>query len=68
MSDQVGGDHYDIMEISPIEFIHKNDLNFCQGNIVKYICRYKNKDGILDLRKIIQYTELLIKLEYGGEE
>lgn len=64
LSQQVGGGHYKDMAIQPIEFTHKNNLNFCQGNIIKYVTRYKNKNGIEDLRKAKHYIELLIELEY----
>ena len=57
----VGGSHYKKMKIQPYEFIAKNDLSFFQGNVVKYVCRYKLKNGIQDLEKIIQYCELEIK-------
>jgi hypothetical protein len=43
------------------KFISKNDLSFFQGNVIKYVCRYKNKNGIQDLEKIIHYCELEIK-------
>jgi hypothetical protein len=62
---QVGGDHYKNMPIQPIEFTHKNNLNFCQGNIIKYVTRYKNKNGKADLEKARHYVDLLIELEYG---
>jgi hypothetical protein len=64
---QVGGNHYKEMVIQPIEFVHKNNLNFCQGNVIKYITRYKNKNGIEDLKKVKHYAELLAKLEYGED-
>ena len=64
---QVGGSHYKNMQIQPLEFTHKNNLNFCQGNIVKYACRYKNKNGVEDLKKVKHYAELLAKLEYGED-
>lgn len=64
LDNQVGGGHYKNMAIQPIEFIHKNKLNFCQGNIIKYACRYRDKNGIEDLEKVIHYAEMLIELEY----
>ena len=64
---QVGGSHYKEMKIQPIEFTMKNNLNFCQGNVIKYITRYKNKNGIKDLEKAKHYIDLLIELEYGKE-
>ena len=60
LSEQVGGSHYKTMKIQPIEFIMANDLDFCQGNIVKYVCRYKQKGGVEDLNKVIHYARLLI--------
>jgi hypothetical protein len=62
---QVGGTHYKDMPIQPIEFIHKNELGFCEGNIVKYACRHKAKGGIQDLDKIIHYAKLAKELYYG---
>jgi hypothetical protein len=58
---QVGGVHYKDMKIQPIEFILANDLPFCEGNIVKYICRYKQKNGIEDIKKVIHYAEILLE-------
>jgi hypothetical protein len=55
---QVGGSHYKSFLIQPYEFISKNDLSFFQGNVIKYVCRYLNKNGIEDLNKIIHYCEL----------
>lgn len=58
---QVGGNHYQKMSIQPISFISANNLGFCEGNAIKYICRYKDKGGVQDLKKAIHYLELLIE-------
>lgn len=58
---QVSGNHYKEMKIQPIEFIQANELSFSQGNVVKYVCRYKQKNGIEDLKKAIHYCELMIE-------
>jgi len=63
---QVGGKHYKSMPIQPSEFIFKNDLNWCQGNVIKYITRYKEKNGREDLLKAKHYIDLMIEWEYGG--
>ena len=55
---QIGGNHYKDFHIQPYEFISKNNLSFFQGNVIKYVCRYLNKNGIEDLDKIIHYCEL----------
>ena len=64
---QVGGNHYTKFPIQPYEFISKNDLSFFQGNVIKYVCRYKNKNGIEDLEKIKHYCELEIKKLKDGK-
>ena len=58
---QIGGAHYKFFPIQPYEFISKNGLTFFQGNVVKYVCRYIDKNGIQDLEKIIHYCELEIQ-------
>lgn len=60
---QIGGGHYKDMKIQPIEYIMKNNLNFCQGNVIKYISRYKHKNGLEDLKKVKHYVDLIIQLE-----
>lgn len=62
---QIGGDHYKKMNIQPIDFILANDLGFCEGNIIKYICRWGSKGGIEDLKKIKHYVDLIIEREYN---
>ena len=58
---QEGGDHYKKYKIQPNEFISSNNLSFFQGNVIKYVIRYKDKNGTEDLKKIIHYCELEIK-------
>ena len=58
---QVGGNHYKSMPIQPLEYILANNLGFCEGNIVKYISRYSQKNGIQDVEKVIHYAQMLIK-------
>ena len=55
---QVGGNHYKEHKIQPYEFIQANSLDYLQGVVIKYIVRYKDKNGIEDLDKIIHYCEL----------
>lgn len=58
---QEGGDHYKKQKIQPIEYITANGLGFCEGNVVKYITRYKQKDGVKDLKKARHYINILIE-------
>ena len=59
-TEQVGGDHYSKMTIQPIEFINANSLSYMQGNVVKYVCRYRDKNGIEDLEKAKHYIDMMI--------
>lgn len=58
---QIGGEHYKNKKIQPITFILENDLGFCEGNIIKYVTRYKDKNGIEDLKKARHYIDFLIE-------
>ena len=49
--------------IQPLEYIIANNLDFLEGNIVKYVTRYMNKDGIEDLIKAQRYLDKLIERE-----
>ena len=60
---QVGGKPYKNFKIQPIEFITANNLNFIQGCVIKYICRFDKKNGNEDLDKVIHYCELLKELK-----
>ena len=60
---QVGGDHYKCLAIQPIEYITKNNLGYCEANVVKYISRWRDKGGKKDLEKAKHYIDLLIQLE-----
>ena len=64
MEIQVGGGHYKKCKIQPVEYIHANGLDFFQGNIVKYITRFRDKGGKADLEKIKHYCDIIISLEY----
>jgi hypothetical protein len=64
---QVGGNHYKSFKIQPVEFIHINGLGYIAGNIIKYVCRYKVKNGIEDLRKARHYIDMLIESELKEE-
>lgn len=63
---QIGGDHYKNCKIQPIDYIYKNNLDFLEGNVVKYITRHRTKgEGKKDIEKVIHYAELILELVYG---
>lgn len=66
-STQVGGNHYSKMKIQPIDFITANGIGYIEGNIIKYVCRYKSKNGVEDLKKAQHYLQMLIEQEERGQ-
>ena len=58
---QVSGDHYRTMAIQPVEYITRNKLPFLEANVVKYVTRWRRKNGRQDLQKAIHCLELLIQ-------
>jgi hypothetical protein len=60
---QVGGGHYKTFAIQPVEFIHRNNIGFIEGNAIKYLCRWREKGGVQDLEKVKHYIDLLIEME-----
>lgn len=60
---QINGKHYKDLAIQPVEYIHANGIGYMEGNVIKYVTRWKLKGGIADLYKAKHYIELLIELE-----
>lgn len=59
---QIGGSHYKCMAMQPIELIVAIRCSFIQGCIIKYISRYRAKNGAEDIKKCIHYAQLAIQL------
>jgi len=55
--------HYTQNKIEPIDYIISNNLNFCEGNVIKYITRWRKKGGVEDLKKAKQYINFIIEKE-----
>ena len=67
LKEQVAGSHYKSMAIQPVEFIHANTIGYIEGAVIKYVCRWRNKAGIEDLKKARHFLDLLIELESKRE-
>ena len=59
---QINGDHYR-GAIQTWDYIVANDLGFLEGNIVKYVTRFRKKNGVQDLEKAQHYLQKLIEVE-----
>lgn len=60
---QVAGTHYRDKKIQTWDYIVQNNLGYLEGNVIKYVSRYKEKNGIEDLIKAAHYLEKLIEVE-----
>jgi hypothetical protein len=60
---QVDGDHYKCLGIQPWDAIRDWNLGFFDGNVVKYIARFRRKGGLVDLHKARHYLQKLIEDE-----
>lgn len=63
--DKINPSYYAEQAISPIEYIVANKMGFIEGNIIKYVSRYKEKNGVEDLKKARWYINSLIDLMEG---
>ncbi|MNE29227.1 hypothetical protein D3C80_1227020 [compost metagenome] len=67
MNKQEGGNHYKDAAIQPVEYIHANGIGYMEGNVIKYVTRWRKKNGLEDLKKAKHYLELLMELESRTE-
>ena len=64
---QVGGAHYADKAIQPWDYIVANKMDYFEGNALKYLTRWKEKDGVKDLKKAIHYLEKIIERANAGD-
>lgn len=64
-NNEVGGNHYKKLKISPVEYIRANNLDFFEGNVIKYVTRHRRKNGAEDILKAVDYLRMILKDEYG---
>jgi len=67
LKDNINPKHYKQGKIEVIEFILDQKMNYLEGNIIKYLSRYKHKNGIEDLKKALWYLNKLIGEKENGE-
>lgn len=64
---QIDGNHYKGKVIQPWDYIVANDIPYLEGNVIKYVSRWRDKGGVNDLRKARHYLDKLIELETKDE-
>jgi hypothetical protein len=60
---QEGGSHYQRLPVQLWDFVHENGIGYLAGNVIKYVTRYKSKNGLEDLKKARHYLDKLIESE-----
>lgn len=64
-ANNTGPGHYKDKPMQPWDFIVANNLGYLEGNVIKYISRWRQKGGVEDLRKAKHHIEKLIEVESG---
>ena len=67
MVENINPDYYR-KGIETTDYIQSHSMNYLEGNIIKYVTRYKDKGGVLDLKKAEWYLTRLIKQEEKNNE
>lgn len=60
---QVGGDHYVKRKIGPWDIWAEYGMNAFEGAVLKYLLRWRDKNGVEDLKKARHTLDKLIELE-----
>jgi hypothetical protein len=63
---QIDGNHYKSKGIQPELYSYANSLGWHEGEVVKYMTRWKDKGGVTDLQKAKHVIELLIEKVNDG--
>ena len=64
---QVGGGHY-CTPIQHWDYVAANNLDYFQGQITKYVSRWKKKNGVQDLEKAQHFLEKYLEIARSDSE
>lgn len=62
-AEQTGGEHYKKLAVQPAEFCHRNGIGKLEGDVIYYVTRWRDKNGVEDLKKARHTLDLLIEME-----
>jgi hypothetical protein len=63
---QVGGDHYKTGKSEHWDIVADHELDYFQGQILRYVMRWNKKDGLKDLKKAEHFIKKYIELVEEG--
>jgi len=55
--------HYTRNKIEPWDYVAANELGYFEGSAIKYLTRWRYKNGVVDLRKARAFIDKLISVE-----
>lgn len=64
---QVAGNHYKMFKIQPAEFCYKNNIPYLEATAIKYLCRWRHKNGVEDLQKAKHFIDLLLEFSSAND-
>jgi Protein of unknwon function (DUF3310) len=64
---QIAGSHYK-SKMECWDYILANDLGYLEGTAIKYITRWKKKNGVEDILKAIHFLEKLVEVEKAKQQ
>ena len=65
--EQVGGGHYKGQKVEHWDFVMMHDIPYMEAQVIKYMMRWRKKNGVEDLRKAEHFIRKLIEVELGPE-
>jgi hypothetical protein len=67
-SKQVGGKHYQKLDPAPWDVVIQWELGYLEGTALKYIARWRDKNGVEDILKAIHFLEKLVEVERNKQK
>lgn len=61
--EQVGGTHYKGKPIEHWDFVLMHNIPYLEAQVIKYMMRWRDKNGVEDLRKARHFVDKLIEYE-----
>lgn len=60
---QISGTHYKKLSPEPWDVVAAWDMGYLEGSVLKYLARWKYKNGVQDLQKAAHFLQKLIEVE-----
>jgi len=60
--------HYSKWTMEPMTFLALNNVSFLEGCVIKYVMRWRDKNGIEDLQKARRVIDMMIEMEENRQD